>query len=282
MTKKYHEKPITHIGKVSLNVLNLERSLKFYQEIIGFQLLDQTERQATLTANGKDPLLILNEPVNVQPRKQRTTGLYHFAILLPKRNYLANFLQHLLTLQIPIGASDHSVSEAIYLDDPDGNGIEVYCDRPDVNWERIKDGVHMTTERLDGEDLLQEIDATWTTLPADTVIGHMHLNVANLEETERFYKEGLKFDLMTRYPGALFMSAGGYHHHLGLNVWNGEGASHSGENSVGLTWFSIVLDNENEREQMISQLQELGAMINQSGNYYEATDPSGNIIRLVV
>src|SRR5699024_8813925 len=122
-----------------------------YQTVIGYQLLEKTDRQATLTVDGKQPALILNEPENVQPRKQRSTGLYHFAILLPKRNYLANFLQHLLTLKIPIGASDHGVSEAIYIDDPDGNGIEVYCDRPGVRWDRVKDGVHMTTERLDGE-----------------------------------------------------------------------------------------------------------------------------------
>src|SRR5690625_1669497 len=282
MTRKYHEKPITHIGPVSINVLHLERSLTFYKKIIGYQVLEKTNHQAILTVDGKTPSLILNKPEDVIPKESRTTGLYHFAILLPQRNFLANFLRHLLALNIPFGASDHSVSEAIYLDDPDGNGIEVYCDRPDVSWERVKDGVHMTTERLDGENLLQEVDAEWQTLPKGTVMGHIHLHVANLTETEHFYKEGLNFDLTTRYPGALFMSAGGYHHHLGLNIWNGERANQPSQNSVGLKWFSIVLADEATREKLKGQLEKIGAPLKVTENYYETIDPSGNVIRLVV
>lgn len=282
MTRKYHKKPITHIGHVSINVSHLERSLTFYKQVIGYRLLEKTERQAILTVDGKAPSLILNVPEKAVPKPQRTTGLYHFAILLPQRNYLANFLRHLLTLNIPFGASDHSVSEAIYLDDPDGNGIEVYCDRPDVSWERIKDGVHMTSERLDGDGLLKEVDAKWTTLPDGTLIGHVHLHVTNLMETEHFYKEGLNFDLMTRYPGALFMSAGGYHHHLGLNIWNGEGAEAPPQNSVGLNWFEIVLADVATRERIKEQLENIHAPVKVTKDYYETKDPSGNVIRLVV
>lgn len=282
MTRKYHEKPITHIGTVSINVLHLERSISFYEKVIGYQLLEKNEYKAVLTVDGKSPSLILNVPDNVAPKLKRTTGLYHFAILLPQRNHLANFLRHLLSLNIPFGASDHHVSEAIYLDDPDGNGIEVYCDRPDVNWEWVQDRIQMTTERLDGDNLLQAAETKWSTLPKGTIIGHIHLHVANLEETEHFYKHGLNFDLMIRYPGALFMSSGGYHHHLGLNIWNGEGATTPPKNSVGLHWFSLILADEETRERRKHQLEQVGAKVTVKDNYYETIDPSGNVIHLVV
>lgn len=280
--RKYHQKPTTHLGKMSINVLNLDRSLAFYEQVIGYQLLEKTKRQAILTVDGKNPTLILKSPEGVIPKKRLTTGLYHFAILLPKRNDLANFLRHLLTLNIPFGASDHAVSEAIYLDDPDGNGIEVYCDRPDAHWERVTDGIHMTTDRLDGDNLLQEADAKWTILPENTVMGHIHLHVAHLADTEKFYSQGLDFDLMTRYPGALFMSSGGYHHHLGLNIWNGEGAPAPAEGSVGLNWFTLVIENEAKRERLKQNLDTIGATVKEHDGNYMTKDPSGNVIRLVI
>jgi len=280
--RKYHQKPTTHLGKMSINVLNLDRSLAFYEQVIGYQLLEKTKRQAILTVDGKNPTLILKSPEGIIPKKRLTTGLYHFAILLPKRNDLANFLRHLLTLNIPFGASDHAVSEAIYLDDPDGNGIEVYCDRPDAHWERVTDGIHMTTDRLDGDNLLQEADAKWTILPENTVMGHIHLHVAHLADTEKFYSQGLDFDLMTRYPGALFMSSGGYHHHLGLNIWNGEGAPAPAEGSVGLNWFTLVIENEAKRERLKQNLDTIGATVKEHDGNYMTKDPSGNVIRLVI
>lgn len=267
---------------MSINVLHLDRSLAFYEQVIGYRLLEKTKRQAILTVDGKNPALILKSPEGVIPKKRLTTGLYHFAILLPQRNYLANFLRYLLALNIPFGASDHTVSEAIYLDDPDGNGIEVYCDRPDVSWEWVKDGIHMATKRLDGDNLLQDVNAKWTTLPENTVIGHIHLNVANLVDTENFYSKGLGFDLMTRYPGALFMSSGGYHHHLGLNIWNGEGASAPVDGSVGLNWFTLVFDNEAERDRIKQNLETIGAIVKEYDSDYMTKDPSGNMIRLVI
>lgn len=280
--RKYHQKPTTHLGKMSINVLNLDRSLAFYEQVIGYQLLEKTKRQAILTVDGKNPTLILKSPEGIIPKKRLTTGLYHFAILLPKRNDLANFLRHLLTLNIPFGASDHAVSEAIYLDDPDGNGIEVYCDRPDAHWERVTDGIHMTTDRLDGDNLLQEADAKWTILPENTVMGHIHLHVAHLADTEKFYSQGLDFDLTTRYPGALFMSSGGYHHHLGLNIWNGEGAPAPAEGSVGLNWFTLVIENEAKRERLKQNLDTIGATVKEHDGNYMTKDPSGNVIRLVI
>lgn len=278
--RKYHQKPTTHLGKMSINVLNLDRSLAFYEQVIGYQLLEKTKRQAILTVDGKNPTLILKSPEGVIPKKRLTTGLYHFAILLPKRNDLANFLRHLLTLNIPFGASDHAVSEAIYLDDPDGNGIEVYCDRPDAHWERVTDGIHMTTDRLDGDNLLQEADAKWTILPENTVMGHIHLHVAHLEETEKFYVDGLGFNIVTRYPGALFASTNGYHHHLGLNVWNGEGAKASSKNSVGLNWFLLIFPDSEKREQAVRKLDDMQVTVIKENDYYLVEDPSGNAIRL--
>lgn len=280
MTRKYHEKPVTYIRQVSLNVANLDRSIQFYKQVIGFQLLEQTERKATLTANGVDSLLALHVPENPHPKQRQRTGLYHFAILLPKRKDLANFLQHLRNLNIPFGASDHSVSEAIYLNDPDGNGIEVYRDRPDVKGERAEDRIHMTTDPLDQASLLQEVTKEWTELPEDTILGHIHLHVSDLEKSRSFYEDGLNFDLITKYPGALFMSSGGYHHHLGLNIWNGEGAKRPKVDSVGLKSFTIVIKNEKERKQLKENLEKMNVLVEKVADEYVVEDPSGNVIRL--
>lgn len=280
MTRKYHEKPVTYIQQVSINVVDLDRSIQFYKRVIGFQLLEQTKSKATLTANGTDPLLVLNVPENPQPKQRQTTGLYHFAILLSKRKDLAKFLQHLRQLNLPFGASDHSVSEAIYLNDPDGNGIEVYRDRPDVKWKRAEDRIHMTTEPLDQASLLQEVTDEWTKLPTDTIIGHIHLHVSHLAKSQTFYEDGLNFDLITTYPGALFMSSGGYHHHLGLNIWNGEGAEQPEKNRAGLNSFTIVIKDEATREQLKANLEKMNVVVEEVDDEYIVEDPSGNVIRL--
>lgn len=280
--KKYHEKPTIYVDTVSINVMNLTNSVNFYKRVIGFQVLEQTSHQAILTADGKTPLLILEEPSDVIQKEKGTSGLYHFALLLPTRADLSRFLHHILALNIPLGASDHAVSEAIYVDDPDGSGIEVYRDRSSDEWEWAQGEVHMTTERLDGEGLLAESDAPWSGLPADTLMGHIHLHVSDLQQTEQFYTEGLNLDVVTRYPGALFMSSGGYHHHLGLNIWNGSGVPAPKENSVGLNWFTLVLADEEVRNQVIQQLKQLDAPITKQGEDYLTSDPSGNTIRLII
>lgn len=279
---KYHKKPTTYVREVSINVMNLTESISFYKKVIGFQVITQTKHQATLVADGKTPLLILEEPADVIPKEKGTSGLYHFALLLPTRAHLASFLRHLLEYDIPFGASNHAVSEALYLDDPDGNGIEIYCDYPDSEWTWSKGEVHMTTDRLDGEGLLAETDAPWTSLPAETLMGHVHLHVANLKQTEQFYNEGLNLDVVTRYPGALFMSSGGYHHHLGLNIWKGEGVPAPAEHSVGLNWYSLVLANEDVRDDVIQRLKKINAPVTKIGDDYMTTDPSGNNIHLVI
>ena len=154
--ENFHQKPITFVGEVSINVMELDNAITFYQEIIGFQVLEQTERKAVLTTDGKTPLLTLEQPANVIPKEGRTSGLYHFALLLPTRADLSVFLRHLLQTGYRFGASDHYVSEALYISDPDGNGIEVYWDRPSSEWTWSNGEVAMATEPLDGESLLAE------------------------------------------------------------------------------------------------------------------------------
>lgn len=280
--REFHQKPTTFVGEVSINVVNLNQSITFYKDVIGFQVLSQTESKAILTADGKTPLLLLEQPSGVVKKENRTTGLYHFALLLPKRTDLANFLTHLVELQYPLGASDHYVSEALYISDPDGNGIEVYYDRPSSEWTWSNGEVQMATEPLDGSGLLAIRTEKWSVLPTETVMGHIHLHVSDLTTTEEFYIKGLGFEIATHYPGALFISDGGYHHHIGLNVWNGVGAKAPKENSVGLNWYSLVFADDTARNKTVEQLQSIGVEVTKIEDYYVTADPSGNVIRLVL
>lgn len=285
MERKFFQKPSIYVGEVSVNVTNLERSLHFYRDFMGFRVLKQTNRKAILTADGKTALLTLEQPEDVVPKAGRTTGLYHFAVLLPERKELATFLKHLIQTaghQIRLGASDHYVSEALYFDDPDGNGIEVARDRPSSEWNWHGEKVEMATVALDADDLLSEADEEWTGMPEETLIGHIHLHVSDLETTEHFYVNGLGFNIVTRYPGALFASTNGYHHHLGLNVWNGVGAPKPAENSVGLNWFTLVFPDEERRSQTVDQLHRIGVSVKKEDDDYVTEDPSGNRIRLKV
>lgn len=279
----FHQPPVTFVGRVDLKVQDLERSVAFYQDVIGFKLFEKTERLAKFTADGKNVLLSIEQPVDVMPKQRRTTGLYHFAILLPRRADLANILKHFVQRRFPLqGASDHLVSEALYLADPDGNGIEIYIDRPASDWTWNESQVVMTTEPLDAEGLLEEDKrGTWNGLPAGTVMGHIHLHVSELDKTEEFYTKGLGFDVVSRYgPQALFISTGKYHHHIGLNTWNGVGAPKPAENSVGLRSFSLVLPDEESVKETISRLISVGAEVTEENGVMVTVDPSGNRIKL--
>ncbi|WP_100012372.1 VOC family protein [Lentibacillus sediminis] len=279
MEEKFFQPPATYVNELSLKVTNLERSVVFYQNIIGFRVLEQTDRKAILTADGKTPLLTLEQPEGIQAKEERKTGLFHFAILLPTRADLANFLRHVVQKGVRLGASDHHVSEALYLNDEDGNGIEVYHDRSSEQWKWSGDQVFMNTEPLDADDLIKEVNAEWSGLPSDTVIGHIHLHVASLPETETFYRT-LNFQVATNYPGALFMSTASYHHHLGLNIWNGEGAPAPAKNSAGLNWYSLKFPSVAEREEVIARLEQAGNQVSKDGVDYFVEDPAGNLIRL--
>ncbi len=281
----FHHGPNTFVGQVDIRVQNLDRSLLFYKEMIGFQVLDQTETTATLTADGKTVLLTLVQPEDVIPKQSRTTGLYHFAILLPTRADLGKILLHFIQAGYPLqGASDHLVSEALYLADPDGNGIEIYSDRPSSSWSWRNDEVIMTTEAMDAQSVLDEAQgATWNGLPADTIMGHIHLHVSELRSTEEFYKKGLGFDVVCRYGNqALFISTGKYHHHIGLNTWNGIGAPEPPANSVGLASFSLIFANSEKRKNILEQLKDIGATVTEENGYFVTKDPSGNRIHLLV
>ena len=232
-----------HIGSVSITVRDLERSIAFYRDVLGFRVGKRTDVEAALSADGVRTLVELFERADAVPRPRRCAGLFHFAILVPNRTALGRSLRRLVEQNWPLsGVADHLVSEALYLNDPDGLGIEIYRDRPRETWKRVGGQIAMATDPLDLQSVANEPGAEqpWTGLEAGTVIGHVHLHVASLVDAEQLYCGIVGFEPMVRaYPGALFVAAGGYHHHLGLNTWMGEGAPPPPENAVGLRWFSV-------------------------------------------
>ncbi|MFC4803027.1 VOC family protein [Neobacillus sp. GCM10023253] len=280
----FHREPITFVGQVNLKVENLQRSLAFYQQVIGFKVLEQSERSASLTADGKTVLLSIEQPTNVVPKQGKTTGLYHYALLLPKRSDLARIVQHFAEIGLRFGSSDHLVSEALYLSDPDGNGIEIYIDRDPSVWNWNKGEVAMAVDPLNFSDLLSGgKQPAWEGLPAGTVMGHIHLHVSELKKTEEFYIKGLGFEVVNRFGSqALFISDGKYHHHIGLNTWNGVGAPAPSPNSVGLETFTLMLANEEKRNNIINQLKSIGATVTEENGSFITSDPSGNRIILKV
>lgn len=278
----FHKAPNTYTGEVRIKVKDLKRSLAFYKEVIGFNVLNETEQTAELTADGKNVLLSIEQPPNIAPKQPGTTGLYHFALLLPDRSDLGRVLQHLVKLNIPLGASDHHVSEALYLNDPDGNGIEIYSDRDASKWIWQGSQVAMTTETLDAQGVLAKAKGEpWLSLPENTVMGHIHLHVSSSKETEAFYDQGLGFKTVARYgKQAMFMSTGGYHHHLGLNTWAGEGAPAPDPESAGLDWFTLIYPDADAVEQAVARLKNMGAKTFIEDGFVMTADPSGNRIRI--
>lgn len=275
----------TTIGTVSLAVSDLERSLTFYQEILGFQLQEREGNRVTLGAAGI-PLLHLQGRPGARRAPGATTGLYHFAILLPSRRDLAHALHHLAETGAALqGFADHYVSEAIYLADPDGNGIELYRDRPRSEWPYRGQQIQIGTVALDLDDLLAELREPvppWSGLPSGTTIGHVHLQVADLQAAERFYRKIIGFDLMMHYgSAAAFLSAGGYHHHLGLNTWAGVGATAPPPDAVGLRWYEIRVP-ATALDAVLDRARAAGLTPEQDGeDRWLLPDPSHNLVRLV-
>jgi len=281
----FHQHPHTYVSHVALKVMELKRSLEFYQTVLGLKVLKEEERKATLTADGKNALLTLEQPEKVTPLNHSETGLFHFALLLPSRADLARMLLHFLELRQPLqGASDHLVSEAIYLADPDGNGIEVYADTPASTWKWHQGNVEMATNPLNAEGLIAEAgNERWQGMPAKTVMGHIHLQVAELDKTAEFYTKGLGFDAVLKYgPQALFVSTGGYHHHIGLNTWNSRGGMAPKETSVGLSYFTIVFPDHAALKAQVEKVEQTGAVVMAKGDYFTTVDPSGIMMELVV
>lgn len=274
-----------HVGGVRLQVTNLERSVAFYRDLLGFVLLrrDGSEAQLGVPAGGRTLIALVERPVASALPPRSRLGLFHFAILLPDRASLGSVMLHLHEQGVRLGMSDHLVSEALYLNDPDGLGIEIYRDRPKAEWRHDGTELAMATDPLDAEGLAREPGVgPWTGMPAGTTIGHMHLHVGDLVSAEAFYSDAIGFDVMVRrYPGALFMSAGGYHHHLGANTW-ARGAEASVPDEPQLLYWELMLRDARELAEVSARITESGGATTADGdNAAVARDPSGTAVRLV-
>ena len=282
---QYSIHPDTRLGNVHLTVSDLERSTAFYKRSLGFQV-HRTEGDTAYLGAGRDDLLVLKEQIGSTLVPQRT-GLYHFAILTPSRLDLAKSLRNLIQTETNIdGGSNHLVSEALYLSDPDGNGIEIYRDLPRSTW-RFDDGlIEMGTMPLDFQGVLAELgeeSEPWMGLHHETVLGHMHLHVSDLQEAEDFYKNVIGFDTMISIGGsASFLSAGGYHHHLGINIWNGVGVPPPPPDSVGLRYFVVHLPNKDEEVKLVERLKDAKAPFEEKENGLLVKDPSQNAVLFTV
>jgi catechol 2,3-dioxygenase len=271
--------PDTHIGSVHLTVRDLEQQRLFYERALGLELLQSDGSTLRLGPPGGPVILELTGDPDAPWRPHGTTGLFHFAVLVPTRADLAQALRRVVESGWRFtGASDHLVSEALYLNDPEGNGIEIYRDRPRDEWPRSDEGViQMATLPLDLDGVLGEIDPEQPAparMPDGTHIGHVHLQVAGLPDAEAFYAGALGFDVMVRtYPGALFVSAGGYHHHIGLNTWESAGGSPPPEGSTGLRSFEVVLPSAEDAERVAAQAREAGAEVSTGEGAALVLDP---------
>ncbi len=275
----------TFVGPVELTVRDLDRSLAFYTQRIGLERLPGADLGPVHLGAAGVPLLSLVEHRGARTVRG-TTGLFHFAILVPGRRDLSAVLARFAATGTRLsGAADHGVSEALYLSDPEGNGIEIYRDRPAEEWPRSNGKLAMFTEALDLEKLLAEAADTpeSTTLPAGTTIGHVHLHVRDLAEAEQFYVGVLGFETMQRYgPSALFVSAGGYHHRVGLNTWQGEGAPAPPPDATGLRHFVVRLPDGRALASVVERLGEAGIPTGTQGAAFLVRDPSGNGVRFEV
>ncbi len=268
----------TTLGYAHLTVSDLSRSLDFYQFGLGLQVHRRQGDTAYLGAGAHDLVALTETPGAT--KAPRTTGLYHFALLVPSRLALAHALRRLIDYGADLtGGSDHGVSEAIYLDDPDGNGIEVYRDRPRLEWPFVDGALAMTTDPLDVQGILGLLAdaAVEPRMAPDTVLGHMHLHVAHLEEAVEFYRSVIGFELQMYYGrSAAFLSAGGYHHHVGVNTWNGAGAPPPPPESAGLRYFTVRLDGQAELNRLKQRLEGAPVSVEVRGDGLFVRDPSQN------
>ena len=272
----------TRVGRVTLQVSNLDRSIAYYGDVLGLRPVEQRERhrQVEMAPSGGTPVLLeLRERSGATPASRRGAfGLFHFAVLLPDRSALGRFLRHALDRGAVSGLADHSVSEAVYLYDPDGLGIEVYADRPRSSW-RVAAGreLHMTTEPLDVTGLIMAGgERQWDAAPAGTMMGHVHLHVGHLGRADAFYHQGLGFDkTVWSYPGALFFSAGGYHHHLATNTWASPQAAAPDQARL-LSWDLETADARGAAESVARA----GYQAEQHEDGWRVEDPWGTVVRI--
>ena len=276
--------PATTVGAVELTVADLDRSLDYYTLAVGLELIARDDGVARLGAGG-ETLLALHEQPGAQPVRGHT-GLFHFALLLPERADLARWLVHAAEAGVPLsGMSDHLVSEAIYLRDPDFHGIEIYRDRPREEWPTRDGAILMDTLPLDTGDLVGPLESTeigpFEGLPARTRMGHVHLHVADIGASEAFYRDVLGFDVVVRYGSeATFLSAGDYHHHIGANVWAGRGASPPPPGSAALRHATIVLPDAAERDRVAARVADAGQEPEDVDGGVLVRDPAQNALLL--
>lgn len=282
--KRYRLPDALRLGAVRLQIADLERSLDYYSRVLGLRILDQTATTALLAPEGTSaPLIELRARPGARPAPRRgRLGLFHFAILLPDRPSLGRFVRHLGAIGAQAGAADHLVSEAFYLQDPDNLGIEVYADRPRDQWRRVGRELMMATDPIDMPGLVAAAGAAqWSGMPAGTQMGHLHLHVGDIAGAEAFYAEALGFDrTVWEYPGALFMGAGGYHHHLGTNTWAGSGAAAAGPDDAQLLEWTMEFPDEGSRELGVRSLEDAGHATVREADGVNVRDPWGTKVRL--
>jgi catechol 2,3-dioxygenase len=272
----------THIGRVRFRVAVLERSLRFYRDVLGLKVSSEDGPRVVLGSQSEQgesrDLIVLEEKPGIRRRPARpaTTGLYHVALLVPTRAELGRALLGLSRAQYPLrGMSDHAVSESLYLDDPDGNGLEIYADRPRSQWPIANGVIQMTVDPMDVQGVISAASPVadpWPGLPAGTIVGHVHFTVSDLERAIRFYRDVVGFDMMMRIPSLAAVSAGGYHHHLNLNTWAGEGAPADSDQVAGLASWELRVPDEGARRSLIDRLAGAGALAG-SSTMALATDP---------
>jgi catechol 2,3-dioxygenase len=272
------------IGATALAVRDLDLVAGYYRELLGLAEIGRTADTVRLGAGGI-PFLTLEHRPDFRRDDPRAAGLYHNAFLMPTRRDLARWIMHIINHRIPVsGASDHEVSEAIYLDDPEGNGVEVYCDRPPSSWRWQDSMVAMVTERLDIEAILHELDDTtepYGTAPDGLRVGHIHLHVGDVGAAEEFYSRVLGLAVVRRRGGATFMSTGGYHHHVGANTWRSPGAGMRDPDRAGLSWFAFEAADDEAYDALVARLKAAGIPATSGANGPEFSDPWGTRIRLI-
>lgn len=269
------------IGNVRLKVRDLDTVSTFYQSVLGLNPLNTDDRRITL-GTGSTPLLELVGDPALAPHDPKQAGLFHTAFLMPSRADLARWLAHATASRVPLqGASDHIVSEALYLADPEGNGIEVYADRPLAHWRGSNGEIRLSTEPLDVEKLLKAAGGTeWSAFPQDGIIGHVHLQVGDTGAADRFYRDILKFDIAATYPGASFYSSGGYHHQLAGNVWNSRGAAARPDGMAGLDAVEIILRSTKDLAAISARAKGAGIALTEQKGGITLHDPWGSAITL--
>ena len=279
-TPRFRLPAATHVGGVHLQVSDIARSITYYEQVLGLQVHFATNDTAALGAHDGDPLVWVQTSGGVKPARRGALGLFHFAILLPERAALGRLAAHLSTIRAHVGMADHSVSEALYLWDPDGLGIEVYADRPRNAWRRRDRELVMTTDPLDiGDVVAAGGNQPWHGMPSGTTIGHVHLHVGDLDEGERFYHAALGFDkTVWSYPGALFYAAGGYHHHLGTNTWSP--GSRAKDDEARLLDWELVVPSADAASAAAASIRSAGYAAEHAEHGWTATDPWGTRVRI--